>query len=442
MTTYAVLEQIPLDVMPGDELTCGLMVRNNSDVVEAYRFEVVGELAPWTAVEPAELSVYPGTDQSVTVRFTPPRSSRVAPGDTAFAVRVLPTERPGDAVAPEGVVHVRGFQQTTAEVTPRTSTARRNARHEVAVDNRGNVPVHASVTGVDPDDQLRLRSRPSVVTIEPGSTEFVRIFVRHRRWLWQGTPVTHPFQVQVAAEPAVDIPVEAESPIPLDAGSVQIALIPRGVRRFAMAMLALAVLAAGAWFLLLRPAVRSAAAEAVQAPLQQVADQAKTADKKADDAKEKADTTEQVVNKSGAGNGQPKPGKSTAPGTRSSPTTINLQTNLAPGTTPRTDTLTIKERTTLVVTDLVLQNPQGDAGRVDVVVDGNSILTLSLANFRDLDYHFVSPIEITAGKTLSLRTVCQTPGPPIVGTTAGQCRVSMFATGTNRVRAASSAPPS
>jgi len=31
-------------------------VRNDSDIVEAYEFEVVGECAPWTSVEPARLS--------------------------------------------------------------------------------------------------------------------------------------------------------------------------------------------------------------------------------------------------------------------------------------------------------------------------------------------------------------------------------------------------
>jgi len=266
MTTYAVLEQIPLEIVPGDELTCGLTVRNNSDVVEAYQFEVVGEVAQWTIVEPPELSVFPGTEQSVTVRFQSPRSSRVRPGETPFAIRVLPTERPGDAVAPEGVLFVHGFTETTAEITPRTSTGRRNARHEVAVDNRGNVPIVADVLAVDPDRRLNLRSRPPRVTIAPGSTEFVRVQVRHRRWLWQGTPITNPFQVHITSEAAVDPPLPAEAPIVLEAGAVQTALIPRGLRRLAAALLALVLLAAGAWFLLLRPAVRSAAAEAVEKP--------------------------------------------------------------------------------------------------------------------------------------------------------------------------------
>jgi hypothetical protein len=434
MTTYAVLEQIPLELNPGDELTCGLTVRNNSDVVEAYRFEVVGEVAQWTVLDPPELSVYPGTEQNVTVRFQPPRSSRVRPGEIPFAVRVLPAERPADAVAPEGIITVGGFTETTAEITPRTSSARRNARHEVAVDNRGNVPIVAVVTGLDPDDQLRLRSRPTQITVPPGSTEFVKVHVRHRRWLWQGEPVTHPFQVEVVGNAATEPPLPPDPPIRMDAGAVQTALIPRGLRRLAFALLALAVLAAGAWFLLLRPAVKSAAKEAVQQPLQEVAAKADTAGKKADDAKTKADNTEQQVAGGTNGAQKPKPADGDAVTTKTAPTTINLATTQTPSSTAKTDSHTVKAKTTLVLTDLVLQNPQGDEGRVDVLVSGKPILTLSLANFRDLDYHWVSPIEIPAKKNLSLRTVCQKPGTPIVGQTAGQCRVLMFATGTNKVK--------
>jgi hypothetical protein len=205
------------------------------------------------------------------------------------------------------------------------------------------------------------------------------------------------------------------------------------LRRLVAALLVAAVLLAGAWFLLLRPAIRSTATEAVEKPLKTVADKAESAGKKADDAKETADNTEAVVN-SGGGPPSSAPPSTGAVKISTAPVTVNLQTNLGASATAKTDKLTVKAKTTLIVTDLVLQNPQGDAGRVDVIVDDKAILTLSLANFRDLDYHFVSPIQINSGKVLALRTVCQTPGPPIVGTTAGQCRVSMFATGTNRIR--------
>jgi hypothetical protein len=262
------------------------------------------------------------------------------------------------------------------------------------------------------------------------------VLARHRRWLWQGTPATHPFQVEVAAHGVIEPPLPPDPPIVLEAGAVQTALIPAGLRNLAFALLALALLAVGAWFLLLRPAVQSAAEEAVAQPLEEVAKKADTAGKKAEDAGVKADDAKETATGGANGGGvqKPRPGAGDEVTTRTNPSTINLATQQTPSGNARTDSHTVPSRTTLVITDLVLQNPQGDTGRVDVVVNGKAILTLSLANFRDLDYHFVSPIEVPAGKNLSLRTVCQTPGTPIVGQTAGQCRVLMFATGTNRVR--------
>jgi hypothetical protein len=242
--------------------------------------------------------------------------------------------------------------------------------------------------------------------------------------------VTHPFQVVVDTE--------ADPPITLDAGTVQTPVIPKSATRVAMALLALAALLLAGWFLLLKPVVRSAAKDAVDKPLTQVAQQANSAGQKADTAKAKADEVAQKAASGGAapGGGAPAATKSAAAGaTTTTPTRVRLQTAQGASATPGTNTYTVPAKTTLVVTDLVMENPQGDTGRVDVLVDNTPILTLSLANFRDLDYHFVSAIEVPAGKTLAIQTTCQSPGPAIVGTAGGQCRVWMFATGVNRTAA-------
>jgi hypothetical protein len=96
----------------------------------------------------------------------------------------------------------------------------------------------------------------------------------------------------------------------------------------------------------------------------------------------------------------------------------------------------VADKTTFELTDLVLQNPQGDTGGLELLVDGKVILTVSLANFRDLDYHLVSPIEVPAGKVVSLRTRCVTAGPPLVGATGGTCRIWVLLSGGNRTAAA------
>jgi len=428
MTTLATLEPAALEVLPGGEATCRLTVRNAGDIVEGYNLEVVGAPAPWTVLDPLTIRLYPGAETTVTVAFRPPRAPWVAAGDVPYAVRVLPIERPQDAVAAEGAVRVLAFAETTAEIVPRTSKGRRGARHEVAVDNRGNVPLTAHLAGGDPDGQLKVAPRPATLVVPPGQAAFAAVAVRHRRRLWRGQPVTRPFQVAVAHD---DGP-----PILLDASTLQLPIISKTAMRVAAGTVAVVALLAAAWFLLLKPAVKSAATDAVNQPLAKVAQQADNADKKAGQAQQDADKANKTLSDPNAPGGtgktpgpQPAP-PSPPPGTTTQPFTSRLQNVVGPGGNTGTTGYTVPAKTTFAITDLVLENPQGDTGRLDVLVDGREILTLALANFRDLDYHFVSPIQVGAGKTLSIRTTCLTNGPVLAGTSGDQCRTLVFASGT------------
>ncbi|HEV7810539.1 MAG TPA: hypothetical protein VGO64_08065, partial [Candidatus Limnocylindrales bacterium] len=62
---------------------------------------------------------------------------------------------------------------------------------------------------------------------------------------------------------------------------------------------------------------------------------------------------------------------------------------------------------TLFVTDLVFSNPSNTAsGELRLVRSGVPLLVLQLENFRDLDFHFVTPIVVASGQDLGL--VCPT----------------------------------
>ena len=61
MTTSPESDFAAVVVAPGDTATTRLTIRNDSEIVEAYTFDVIGPCAPWTSVEPERLSLYPGT---------------------------------------------------------------------------------------------------------------------------------------------------------------------------------------------------------------------------------------------------------------------------------------------------------------------------------------------------------------------------------------------
>jgi hypothetical protein len=56
----------------------------------------------------------------------------------------------------------------------------------------------------------------------------------------------------------------------------------------------------------------------------------------------------------------------------------------------------------LQLTDVVLENPNGDLGTLAIQRNGVPLLSLNLANFRDLDYHFVAPISFSPGAQLQI----------------------------------------
>jgi hypothetical protein len=63
----------------------------------------------------------------------------------------------------------------------------------------------------------------------------------------------------------------------------------------------------------------------------------------------------------------------------------------------------------LTVTDLVLQNPQADTGVLTITDNGTVIKTTQLSDFRNYDLHFITPITVQSGKSLTMSVQCQDP---------------------------------
>ncbi|WP_460606695.1 COG1470 family protein [Jatrophihabitans fulvus] len=413
MSTTATLEQPQVSLAAGSETVVPLIIRNDGSLVEGYRIEPVGVPAQWITVDPPEVSLYPGDSTTARLTIRPPRSSGVPAGQLAYGVRVVPTERPNEAIVPEGMVEVLPFLETTAELIPRTSRGKRSAKHQIAVDNRGNVPVGLLFDAVDPTDALTIDVDPGF-TVGPGNAAFVDVLVRTRRRIWRGAPVTHPFAVNV-------VPHDGP-PVVLDGTHLQEPVFPKWILKALLALIALLALLAALWFLVLKPAVESAAKdaakEAVAAPVDKAQQQAAAAAKKADAAQQAA--------AKGGGGGAKSSGAAAAPAAQ--PTSQRLNVITARGAT-NSQTLAVAGDRSMQVTDIVLENPQGDIGRLQVSRGNTVLLVLALENFRDIDYHFVSPIVVGAGGSLKATVTCTRVGKP-VGSTPTTCDTSVLIGGT------------
>ncbi|MEV8225077.1 hydrolase [Streptomyces sp. NPDC079167] len=255
MSLWTSLEPASTTVDPGGSATVRLRLRNTGDVVEEYRFEAVGSLAPWTVVEPQSLRLYPGTTGSVDLTFAPPRTPDATAGPNPYAVRIVPTEHPDATTAPEGNVTITPFTQVRAELVPPTVKGRFRGRPKLAVDNLGNTKLTASVSGSDNGDQLSYDIRPGSVQIEPGRAAFVKATLRPRQIIWFGSAEQRPYTLAVQRSGAAPLDVEGTY--------VQRGFLPRWLMAFLSIFLALAVTFVMLW-IAYKPQVRSTATEKTQ----------------------------------------------------------------------------------------------------------------------------------------------------------------------------------
>lgn len=399
-------EKVTVD--PGGEAGCEVRVRNTGAIVDEYTLEVLGDAAGWTLIEPPSLSLFPGDEAVANVRFRPPRDATVLTGELPFGLRVASKEDPTGSAVEEGTVEVGQFTDTFAELVPRTSRGRRRARHELAVDNRGNARMNATLTAVDPDELLRFEVSPPALVVEPGSAGFAKVTVRPVKRFLRGPTRTIPFEVSAQ--------VEGAPPLVAQGSMMQEALIPPWLPKALMALAALLLLAVIAWLTLLRPSIESAARDAGE-----------EAGKEAGTEAGKAAGTQaaqQAMAAAGGGGAPPTiPGEppATVPGTGTPPAgqaaapgpAVDGRLAVGPG---QLTSYRVPDGKTLQVTDIVLQNPGSNGGSLRVQRSGSALLVVALDNFRDLDYHFVAPLLFKAGERLELNATCRPePSPCIPG---------------------------
>ncbi|WP_344327760.1 hydrolytic protein [Streptomyces macrosporus] len=409
-------------VAPGGTATTGVTVRNDSDIVEAYSLEVVGDCASWSTVDPPRVSLYPGTSETVTIRLEPPRSPEVRAGETPLGVRVLPTEHPESVRVLETTVHVEEFRELRTELVPKRRRGWLRGRYRLAVRNQGNCPVQVGFTPGQAGEELGFAFTPAEPTLEPGESTEVGLRVRTGKPVWFGAPVVWPFTVDTAEAGDQEAARRDATAVraPLEAEFVQIPIFPRWLLVVLAALLALVL----AWFALVRPVVRSAAEEAANEAVQPRPTPAgepggQNPDTGSGDGSDARPGGRETGAPSGPGGDESAADAGASGGTgRQSSATIDLQTSA--GET-KTGTYRVPENSVFGVTDIVVANFQGDEGVLTISFGDRKITTIALETFRNQDYHWVTPIEIPENDTVTVEVTCEKPGTPATGRRAQGC---------------------
>lgn len=404
-----------------------MTIRNTGNVVDQFDVSMLGEPGLWTIIQPPSVSLFPGGEQTVDIIFHPPKASAVVAGQKPFGIKAQSQTNPQDASVEEGVIDVLPFDDRTAELLPRTSRGRRRATHDLAIDNRGNAPANLQFSAMDAEAALGYEFEPAALIAQPGTAQFVKVTVKPHKSFWRGQPKTLPFFVSVDEE--------GKPPLAVDGTMLQIPILPKWFWKAVILLLVLAILLVVLWFTLVKPQIKSSAQDAV-APVNSRLDAAgiptippgggppttkpgggaATTAPKGGATTLPGGTTVPGTATTTAGTGTTIPGSSQPPATVTGESALGapfdhrLQAHAAPAANA-TDTFTVPAGKVLSLTDIVLQNPQGDVGRITLSRNGSVLLDFSLANFGVQDLHYISPVVFNANDSVVLTVTCTTPGP-------------------------------
>src|SRR5438270_2926008 len=390
---------------PGRSVTTAVTVRNTGSVVDRFTFEALGPAAEWVTFAPDTLSLFPEASGTVNVVVAPPRTPAVPAGTVPFGVKVISGEDAEGSTAEEGTLEIGAFSDVSLELLPRVVRGRRVGMARLAVDNRSNVPYDGQASGADPQGALGFAFSPQSFSIPPGGAEFVKVRIRPVKTFWRGPASNKSFQLAVTSDTAPH-----PGRVPADGSLLQEALLPRWLMWVVAGIVALAALFVLLWFTFLKPQIKSTATDAARNQLAAAG-----------------------LTPSGSGGGSGGGGSgggSTATGSSSSSTTLATSSSAVGSGTAAGGSLTINGSKvangngrqviytvpaghTLQVTDLLIQNAAGDNGTVTLARSGTLLMQWSMADFRDLDYHWVSPTLFGPGTQLVMGvSSCTNPCHP------------------------------
>lgn len=197
MTVLATIEPTQVQVDPGAASSVRIRVRNRGSIVDRFELTIVGPTAPWAAVDPPALRLFPDQEGEATITFRPPRGPSPAADAYPFGVAIRPAADPASTSVEEGRVTVTPFVNLATEIVPQTSRGSRAGVHEVTVHNLGNAVAEVAVKASDPDLLLHFAVIPERFGLKPDAASTVKARVIPAHTFFLGSPKRLPFTVQV-----------------------------------------------------------------------------------------------------------------------------------------------------------------------------------------------------------------------------------------------------
>lgn len=350
-------------------------MHNDSETEQIVQLKAVGELAEHTVLQSETVYLEPGEEFEIPVVVD--IGNALPAGDHASQIEVAAGEQ--GLFTAEATISVVASSTYSVALSPVRSNSAGVGKHRVTIDNTGNTPIVIELAAKSAADTADTELATSQVNVDPGKSATVELKVHPRTWFWNGDAVEHLFDVEVVG--SNDVAHQ------LSGAFTQGPRFRPWILPAAAGTLGALILGSLAWFAVLQPQVESIADE--RAALANEAEQATLNEKVAELEAAAVEARSLPLG---------------------SPADLRLNAEAAPGGTAN-ESFTVASDRVLSVTDVVFQNPDGAVGRVALLRSGEVLLESELANFRDLDLHFVAPFRFESNDTVEIRVSCQTPGP-------------------------------
>lgn len=394
MSVQAWFSNDDVDIDPGQSLTLNLSVQNLGDATESYTIVPSGLTADWVAVERGHITLFGGSLDVVNVHISPPKLPSTTAGPTVVGVRIIPTSEPDETIAAETMLSVQPFDDRRIVALQPVIRARHRASYEFMVENHGNGLASCRLRLIDPSDRVDGNFDPPAVGVAPGGASLVRLKAKAKRGVFRRGTRTLDFEVE-AEQPGHEPTATALS-------LVQPPTVPGAAIGRLLAVAALIGAAVAAWFGVVEPAIEDAANDAVDERLSEF-------DAAVSEIAEGSDVAAPVTTMADAESGGPATDEGEPDFFRLSVTPPALEIADA--------VFTVEDGMLFDLTDLRVENSNGDAGRAALLVNGEEAYVWSLENIRgSLFEPNITQIRLEPGDNLTFSVRCDVVGDPALAT--------------------------
>jgi carboxypeptidase family protein len=209
---YVEISPRRLDAAPHQRLTLSITISNTSEVISGYALRFLGADPSWITIEDTEVSLFPEETRTVVAELRLPPG--MIAGERRISVQVRELTPPESTHIEEIVLVVPESRSVLLRADPMSTTAGKQARFGILVDNTGNSPIRSRLTGIDAERRVKFVFVPPIVELPPGEHAVVELRAKAKR-PFLGNPAVRVLALGMEdppAEGAVLEPVAAPTP--------------------------------------------------------------------------------------------------------------------------------------------------------------------------------------------------------------------------------------